>query len=75
MAIKAIPGADEALSNFPNLPDEAGVRPRIAKALLGCSDVTIWRMAKTGILKAIKVTPRVTVITVGSIRAVLNGGA
>lgn len=59
---------------FDKSPDSAGVRASTAGALLGCSQATIWRLAKAGKLQTRKVTPRVTVFIVGSIRAVLNGG-
>ncbi len=65
----------DALQNFPRLPNEAGVRLPTATAILGCSNATIWRLAQSGILKSVKVSPRVTVFNVGSIRAVLSGGA
>lgn len=62
------------LDQVPHLPDEAGVRLPIARALLGCSPASAWRMAKTGKIKAIKISPRITVFNLGSIRAVLRGG-
>jgi hypothetical protein len=64
----------EALGNFPHQPNEAGVRVRVAQALLNCSTATIWRLAKSGKLQTRKVSERVTVFTVGSIRALLAGG-
>ncbi len=60
---------------FDKYPNSAGVRLPTAKAVLGCSDATVWRLAKAGILKSVKVSPRVTIFTVGSIRAVLSGGS
>jgi predicted DNA-binding transcriptional regulator AlpA len=56
------------------LPDEAGVRLPTVTSLLGCSSSTAWRLAHRGSLKAVKVSSRVTVFNVGSIRALLSGG-
>ncbi len=64
-----------ALEQFPHLPNEAGVRLPTVTAVFACSNATAWRMAKAGVIKAVKISPRVTVFNVGSIRAVLNGGA
>lgn len=64
-----------ALEQFTTLPDEAGVRMPTACCLMSCSPATIWRLVKTGTIKARKVSNRVTVFNVGSIRAVLNGEA
>ena len=74
MAHYATPSAT-ALEQFPHLPDEAGVRMPTACCVMSCSSATIWRLAKTGKIKARKVSSRVTVFNVGSIRALLNGGA
>lgn len=62
------------LESFDQYPDSAGVRVPTAGSVLGCSDATIWRLIKAGRLQKRKVTPRVSVIIVGSIRALLNGG-
>lgn len=64
---------DVALKQFPILPDDAGVRLQTARALLGCSTATVWRMAKAGKITARKVSKGVTVFTVGSIRNLLSG--
>ncbi len=66
--------SNNTLDQVPTLPDEAGVRLPIAIALLGCSRNTVWRMARTGKIKAVKVSDRVTVFNLGSIRAALSGG-
>lgn len=68
--IKPIPG----LENFDQLPDSAGVRQPVVKALLGCSDATIWRLVKRGKLKTIRISERVTTFQVGSVRGLLGGG-
>jgi predicted DNA-binding transcriptional regulator AlpA len=60
---------------FDKYPNSAGVRLPTVTAVLACSNATVWRLAKSGVLKSVKVSPRVTVFNVGSIRAVLNGGA
>jgi predicted DNA-binding transcriptional regulator AlpA len=63
----------EAIQQFHNLPNEAGVRLPTACSLLACSPATIWRLAQAGKIKACKVSSRVTVFNVGSIRAALAG--
>jgi hypothetical protein len=60
---------------FDKYPNSAGVRLPTVSAVLACSNATVWRLAKAGILKSVKVSPRVTIFTVGSIRAVLSGGS
>jgi hypothetical protein len=60
---------------FDKYPNSAGVRLPTVTAVLACSNATVWRLAKAGVLKAVKVSPRVTVFNVASVRAVLNGGA
>jgi hypothetical protein len=64
---------ESALAQFKNLPDEAGVRVRLAGGVLGCSSPTVWRLAKAGKITARKITNGITVFNVGSIRALLNG--
>jgi hypothetical protein len=63
------------IESFDKKPDSAGVRLPVACAMLSCSPATAWRLIGRGKLQAIKVAPRVTIITVGSIRTLLNGGA
>ena len=64
---------NNSVTQFKNLPDEAGVRVRLAGAVLGCSAPTVWRLAKAGKITARKITNGITVFNVGSIRALLNG--
>ena len=64
-----------ALERFASLPDEAGIRLPTACSVMSCSPATVWRLAKAGTLTARKVSTRVTIFNVGSIRAVLNGNA
>ena len=66
--------SNSALEQFPHMPDEAGARLPVTCTLLSCSPATIWRLVKAGKIKAHKISPRVTVFNVGSIRALLNGG-
>lgn len=63
-----------AVEQFSHLPDEAGTRLPTACAVLSCSPATLWRLAATGKVKAVKVSARVTVFNVGSVRALLKGG-
>ncbi len=65
--------SESALAQFKNLPDEAGARVRLAGGVLGCSNATVWRLAKAGKITARKISQGVTVFNVGSIRALLNG--
>jgi predicted DNA-binding transcriptional regulator AlpA len=77
MAERATPSEQtqaDALKQFHILPDEAGVRLPTVRGILACSSATIWRLAKAEKIKARKISERVTVFNVGSIRALLNGG-
>lgn len=74
MAQRVTPSAD-ALDQFPHLPNQAGVRLPTACGVMSCSPATIWRLAKAGKLQATKISSRVTVFNVGSIRNLLSGGA
>lgn len=68
----AIPAA---LKNFDALPDAANVRLPIVAGLVGCSEATVWRMAKKGTLPAPrKLSERVTAWNVGELRLALAGG-
>jgi hypothetical protein len=62
----------KALKQVPNLPDEAGIRLSLVCALLACSPATVWRLAQTGKIKTRKPSRRVTVFSLGSIRALLG---
>jgi hypothetical protein len=63
----------DELAQFKHLPDEAGVRVLLACTILGCSTITVWRLAKTKKIISIKISSGVTVFNVGSIRALLKG--
>jgi hypothetical protein len=66
--------SNSALEQFPHMPDESGVRLPTACGVMSCSAATLWRLVKARKIKAHKISPRVTVFNVGSIRALLNGG-
>lgn len=62
----------DALANFDSLPDAANVRVKVVASIVGCSNATIWRMAKRGILPAPRrLSDRVTVWNVGELRQAL----
>ena len=62
----------DSLRNFRVLPPEAFVRLPTVKALLGCSDSTVWRMVSRGDLPAPrKISARVTAWQVGALRETL----
>lgn len=66
---EAVPAA---LRDFDSLPDSANVRLPVVRALFGCSDATIWRMARDNrIPKPRKLSERVTAWNVGDLRKAL----
>jgi excisionase family DNA binding protein len=60
------------VAQFQYLPNEAGARVTTVAAVMGCSVPTVWRLAKAGKIKAIRLTNRMTVFNVGSVREFLN---
>lgn len=66
---------DPALTGFDQLPNSALIRQSTLVRLLNCSDTTIWRYAKRGLLHPVKLSPGVTGFRVGEIRALIEGGA
>ncbi|MBL6749286.1 MAG: transcriptional regulator [Nevskia sp.] len=62
---------DAALRNFDLLPDSAGVRAPVVRALNGnISNATLYRWVKRGILPApTKAGPRTSIWNVGALRA------
>jgi hypothetical protein len=60
---------NQALSGFDHLPDSAHIRPQVAKALLGISIATFWRLVKNGDITTHKLTQRTTTVTVRDLRA------
>lgn len=65
-----------ALRDFDRLPDSANVRLPVVQALFACSDETIRRRVKAGLLpKPRKLGPRVTAWNVGELRQVLQAAA
>ncbi len=66
MAQNTIP---PALAAFDTLPDSALIDVRIYALLLGCSQNTIWRRVKAGILPAfVHASPQQTRWRVGDVR-------
>lgn len=62
----------EALENFDSLPDSAYVRYPVVAALYGCSQSTVWRSVKSGLIpEPRRITPRVTAWNVGALRRAL----
>ena len=61
----------ESLENFDSLPDLAIVRQPVVKALVGCSNATIWRMVKDGRLPEPVRRGRITGWRVGALRNAL----
>ncbi|MFT3963708.1 helix-turn-helix transcriptional regulator [Propionivibrio sp.] len=69
MATKKIP---PTLVAFNSLPDEALIDVRFVAVLFDCSDNTVWRRVKSGMLPSpIRVSPQQTRWRVGGIRKVL----
>ena len=69
MAQNTIP---PALAAFDTLPDSALIDVRIYALLLGCSENTIWRRSKAGMLPAsIRVSPQQTRWRDGEVRKAL----
>lgn len=69
MASKKIP---PSLAAFHTLPDEALIDVKFLSALFDCSENTIWRRSKAGLLPApIRVSTQQTRWRVGGIRKAL----
>lgn len=64
-----------ALSNFSQLPNEAQVRLPVVKGILSVSGATVWRMVKSGKIKAYRITERTTTFNVGELRILLAAKA
>ena len=62
-------------SQFSNYPNEAQLRLKTVKALLGVSSATVWRLVATKKLKTYKLTPRTTTFNCGEIREFLAAKA
>ena len=68
----------KSVESFDKLPDSALIDVRSLALLLGCSDNTIWRRSKAGVLPVpIRVSPQQTRWRVGDVRCALAavGGA
>lgn len=65
----------DALKNFDSLPSSGFVRPSVARALMGVSNATLWRLIHAQKLKTYKHTPRTTSINVQELRDFLAAKA
>ncbi len=62
-----------ALRDFDQLPNAAHVRQPVVKALIGCSDATLWRrVADGGLPRPHRLSPRVSAWNVGELRRALS---
>ena len=60
------------LAAFHSLPDEALIDVKVVAVLFDCSENTVWRRAKSGVLPVpIRVSPQQTRWRVGAIRKAL----
>lgn len=59
--------------SFDHLPDAAIIRQPALEAVLSVSGSTVWRMARRGVLKPVKLSERVTGWRVSDVRAYLAG--
>ena len=58
--------------DFDFLPDSAHIRVTTMMIIYGCSESTIWRSVRKGLIpKPKKLTPRTTVWNVGEVRKTL----
>ena len=65
----------DALKYFDSLPSSGFVRISVAKALIGVSNATLWRLVRAGKLCTYKHTPRTTSINVQELREFLAAKA
>ena len=65
----------DALKYFDSLPSSGFVRPSVAKALIGVSNATLWRLIRAQKLRTYKHTPRTTSINVQELRDFLAAKA
>lgn len=66
----------DVVRNFSELPDCALVGVGVVAALMGCSEMSIWRYAKEGAIpKPVNISYRVTRWRVGELRAFLKSGS
>ena len=65
----------DALKNFDSLPSSGFVRLSVAKALIGVSNATLWRLIRAQKLRTYKHTPRTTSINVQELRDFLAAKA
>lgn len=62
----------DVLKDFDEYPDELGVRPKPAQKILSISNATFYRMVKRGDIKLVKISERVSLVTVGNLRRLLR---
>lgn len=65
----------DALKYFDSLPSSGFVRLSVAKALIGVSNATLWRLIRAQKLRTYKHTPRTTSINVQELRDFLAAKA
>lgn len=61
------------LTQLDELSDSVQFRPKDCIAVLGISLPTFWRIVKAGRLQTKKLTPRTTTVSVGALKAFING--
>jgi hypothetical protein len=66
------PNIAAALAAFQQMPDQSGVSPAVAGAILDRARASIWRDIASGRLKSFQIG-RSRRVVVGSIRAVMAG--
>ena len=71
MADRGNSGISDSVSNFDALPDSAIIRQPAVEGVLSISSSTLWRLARRGVLRPVKLSARVTGWRVGTVRAYL----
>lgn len=65
-------GISDSVFNFDALPDSAIIRQPAVEGVLSISSSTLWRLARRGVLKPVKLSARVTGWRVRDVRAYLE---
>lgn len=65
-------GVPPTLEHFDRLPNEGGVRVKTVAGLLDCSEMTVWRRVKSGLLPKPDKRGGTTTWNVGKLRAALR---
>lgn len=69
MSQKSVIQSNKSLIDFEFLPDSAHIRVKTMMSLYGCSESTIWRSVRKGLIPhPRKLTLRTTVWNVGEVR-------